>query len=154
MKEYIATYFTDDQMHDCSKLFLFKLFFEVDDIVTTPRGIGKILAIHTGGIPKAWVEFSDSTSETVYFSKLKLALGPISPQAKWVVAGDEFTADELKPVTQKRHICRCEKPNVYRSPKQNECKYMVSDHSGGDFCIHQEDVVAYVMVKGPCGHFH
>lgn len=81
-------------------------------------------------------------------------IGEISPDATWVKEGDEFDEDEIEKIYKKQFECLCEKPNMYRSEEQANCEYMVDDHRGGDLCIRRIDVLDYIKLKGPCGHFH
>jgi hypothetical protein len=81
-------------------------------------------------------------------------IGTVSPEAIWVTEGMEFNDDEIQIIYKKRYECICEKPDVYRTKEQSECKHMIDDYRGGDFCDRKIDVIDIVKIKGPCGHFH
>lgn len=85
------------------------------------------------------------------------AISEISAEAlSYVKEHDEFDVDDLEMVFKEQHVCLCEDRtlNVYRTPMQQICDEMVDDHRGGDFCMRMENVLQFIKIKGPCGHYH
>lgn len=150
--------------YKCAALFLCSRDIKVGDKIRSPQSgngrtgfvyssndISKEFTVVGNDTDRAWI-----TEEKKYLDKHASfkVIGLISPEATWVKEGDEFDEDEIQIIFMKNYKCLCEKPNIYRSPEQFSCKYMVDDHRGSDFCVRKEDVISYIKVKGCCNHFH